>query len=152
MSYPTQAEGLVNINCTQCVYVCNSIYPMWVKPALLVYEQFLGNWHLKVAPPTSIQPVLNSEFSPSTLVAIPRLKCQSALLFLLIFWKENCWRHTFPQGICAMWDANSLVKVWTWITVFTSYNDNHGASMRHKACLMWGLHEKCQPPELGGKC
>ena len=42
------------------------------------------------------------------LVASPRLKNQSALLFTHS-WRENNWIHTFPKGISAMWNAISLV-------------------------------------------
>ena len=32
--------------------------------------------------------------------------------------------HTFPKGIRTMWNANSLVQVWTRIPVSISYDDN----------------------------
>ena len=39
------------------------------------------------------------------LVAIPRLKSKSTLLFDLSG-RENSWIHTFPKGISATWNAN----------------------------------------------
>ena len=55
--------------------------------------------------------VYRFEFSfPSPrLVASPKLKSQSALLFTHS-WRENNWIHTFPKGISAMWNAISLVQ------------------------------------------
>ena len=67
---------------------------------------------------------LNSEFPSPSLVALPRLKYQSALLFTHSR-RENNWIHTFPKGISAMWNAISLVQVWTRVAVSISYDDNH---------------------------
>ena len=33
--------------------------------------------------------------------------------------------HTFPKGISAMWNAISLVQVWTRVAVSIAYDDNH---------------------------
>ena len=48
-------------------------------------------------------------FSSPRLVAKPRLKSQSDLLFTHNR-KENIWMHVFPLGIYAMGNANSLVQ------------------------------------------
>ena len=42
-------------------------------------------------------------------VIIPRFKNQSTLLFTNS-WRENCWMHTFPKGISAIWNADRLVQ------------------------------------------
>ena len=36
-------------------------------------------------------------------------------------WRENSWIHTFPKGINAIWNANSLVQVLTTIMVICCY-------------------------------
>ena len=53
---------------------------------------------------------LNSDFSSPRPVAILKLKNNATLLFIQIR-RENSWIHTFPKGICALWNANSLVQV-----------------------------------------
>ena len=39
--------------------------------------------------------------------------------------EENKWIHTFPKGISAMWNAISLVQIWTRVAVSISCDDNH---------------------------
>ena len=52
---------------------------------------------------------LIQSFPSPRLMAALRLKNQSVLLFTHS-WRENNWIHTFPKGISAMWNANSLVQ------------------------------------------
>ena len=51
-------------------------------------------------------------------------RTQSALLFTHS-WRENNRIHTFPKGISVMWNAISLVQVWTHVAMSIYYNNNH---------------------------
>ena len=50
-------------------------------------------------------------------------RTQSVLLFAPSR-RENNWIHTFPKGFSSMWNAISLVQVWTRVAVSISYEDN----------------------------
>ena len=65
-------------------------------------------WH-KVNFLSGVQQVWIQSCPSFRLVASPRLKNQSALLFIHS-WRENNWIHTFPKGISAMWNAISVVQ------------------------------------------
>ena len=63
-------------------------------------------------------------------------KTQSVLLFTNS-WRDNNWIHTFPKGISAMWNAISLVQVWTRVATPISYDDNHyTTSIWNYNCLL----------------
>ena len=60
-------------------------------------------------------------FTSLRLVVILRLKRKSTLFTDSL--GENWWIHNFAKSISAMWNANSLVSIWTLVIVSISYDN-----------------------------
>ena len=80
------------------------------------------------------------------LECLPRLKSPVCPCFFHS-WGENSWIYTFPKGINALWKANSLVSVWTQVTLSISSGNNHYTSKRfgwqyhgRSALTCWALY------------
>ena len=96
-----QLKGKILENC-----IFNA-YPLYIFTQPLCHPQnitqvqlfFLNGVHLDWI----------KSFPSPTLVALSRLKTQSALLFIQN-WGENRWINAFPKGINMKWNADSLIQ------------------------------------------
>ena len=70
-------------------------------------------------------PGLNSEFSFTQTACHTKIKMSSLLNYLSQDGGSNIGFIPSSKGISAMWNANSLIRIWNHITLAISYNDNH---------------------------
>ena len=64
-------------------------------------------------------------FPSPRLVAILKLKSTVCPDYFTLRWRESSWILTFPESISTMWNANSLVQVWTRVAESISNEDIH---------------------------